>query len=272
MRASLVTRAVVVAVVAAASSAAADLIAVTWQGGELWRLDESTGGSVRVGELGSDYRANAMARSPAGRYYVAAELDGLDDEWLFEIDPDTGASTPLFQTGIDDIRSMAFTSDGTLHAVQEGGVANSSLWTIDLVAESSQQGPTLFGVGATPSKQGLTVDDNGVAYMDGTNSSLQRVNLQSGGVTRVGVITPNVGAQSLAFDERVGLIGLGRNSGEDFSTLWSYDRSTGEADVLATFDRRDYRGFEYVPTPASVLAIGLGLCAGLGAGARRRRR
>ena len=61
-----------------------------------------------------------MARSADGRYFVAADPGAGQTEWVFEIDPFTGASTALFDTGIEDIRSMAFAPDGTLERWQRG--------------------------------------------------------------------------------------------------------------------------------------------------------
>ena len=251
-----------VAVAAACASAHADYNRVEWARGEIWRLDETTGDAVQVGELGGFWRANSMARSPDGRYFVAAEILNQSNEYLFEINPHTGAATQLFATGLSDIRSMAFAPDGTLYATQYDGVSNSMLWSID-VDEQTVSNPTLlFGVGAgvSPGLQGLAIDDQGQGYMGGPGSQLRRVNIQTGAVSAIAPVGPRVGVQSLAFNDAGELVGFGRNSGDPGTYIYTFDTSDATVAITQTFDLTlDLRGMEWiVPAPGVPGCLALG--------------
>lgn len=251
-----------------AGAARADFVAVRWFEGIIYRVDQSTGAAVELDRLGDGWRANAMARSADGRYLVTARLNG-SDEWVLEIDPFTGASTVLFQTGLDNVRSMAFGPDGTLYAVRDRTAALDQLWTIDLVSGSEALVGSLTPVGATAGVQAFAIDGAGVGYMAGPAVPLHLVSLADGLVTPIASPEPGaVSVQSLAFDGGGRLFGMGNPLGTTAASLYRYDLSTGEATELFSTAALDVRGFEWiVPAPGTGAMAVLALaCAG-----RRRR-
>ncbi len=246
-------------VVLFSAQAAADYLAVTYSNGQLWRLDEASGGSEQIGLLGGGWRVNSMARSGAGRYFVAADRGGSAGEWIFEVDPHTGGFTPLFSTGLRDIRSMSFGPDGTLYAIEALGNA-SELWSIDLASQTVSGRVSLFGVDTfVLGRQSLAIDASGAAYMAGPSTPLQSLDLLTGAVTDIGTRTDSYGAQGLTFNGDGELVAIGYLVGVPGPDmlLRTFDTDTGSTLGQTQFEFHDWRGIEWVvPAPGVLSCVG----------------
>jgi len=136
-----------------ATSAHATLLGVTWTG-DVLLIDPLTGSSSPIGPSGyADL--NALAMSPDGTIYAAGRGDDL-----LVIDPLTGVATSIAQIALagetsTEIRGLAYTAQGTLIAVQDGGIDYSDpeypnlddrLFEIDL---GTGVGSLIGSVGAT---------------------------------------------------------------------------------------------------------------------------
>lgn len=248
----------------ACADAAGEYLGVTWFKGEIWRIDEQAGTSTLIGSIGTAWRANALTVSADGRYYATASSASSGGEWLFEIDPETGGSAALFNTGLSDVRSMSFAPDGTLRVVQYDGLTNSALHTVDLATQHVSGPTTLFGIGvASPGFQGFAIDGDGVGYMAGPSAKLARVNIATGGVSRLLGANTQLGVQGLGFDGSGGLVGIGYQTGGSDAFIWSFDDATGSLLSTAVIDRQDYRGLAYiVPAPGVLVWVLPVLCVG----------
>jgi len=110
---------------------------------------------------------------------------------LFRINPNNGVSTIVGNTGSNgDLSALAFNSSGTLFAIDSGGLANSTLLTIDPVTAFITSTTNLnVNLG---SAVGMTIDPNsGIAFVaDGgdTNpmSFLYTLDLANGTMNTVG--------------------------------------------------------------------------------------
>jgi len=255
------------AVAMAGAPASGDYLAVTWNGGGLWRLDEATGDSVQIGSIGSGWRANAMARSDDGRFFVSAgRISG--SERLFEINAETGNIVGSFDLGLLDVRSMAFGPDGTLHVVDRRPRLMSQLWSVDIDAQTVSNPMDFHSVGGLPGLQGFAIDASGQGFMAGPGRRLHHLDISTGDVFGDMPLAELLGVQSLAFNGADDLVGLGRTLGDLDASIWTFDSETGAVLDRMSIESRDYRGFEWVvPSPGALACFG----AMAVLGTRRRR-
>lgn len=263
---ALVLAAAITAALGIAPLARADILAIE-SSGNVFVIDPVTGvGSALAGAGPSG--ANALARDPAGTLVTAASGR------LHTIDPLTGNATagalldlagaPIEITGLAwlgaDLYAINRTGAGTATAAD-------TLWKIDPV---TGLGLTAWNR-ASAGLQGLAAN-GGTLY--GWDVTLGLVRLGPGGsgalvvddVAAIGAQGASI--QTLAFDATGVLHGAE-------SALYRIDALSGVVTFVGTGGYGNVRGMEFtagaVPTPGSLVLVGLGV-AGIAVAGRRRRR
>lgn len=230
------------------------LLGVTFFDGELWEIDPLTADTTHVGSTFGD-RLNSLTFHDGLLYSVSNESDEL-----IGIDPATGvvvSSLPItFGTHEVDVRSLAFSSDGRLFAVNQ--FPRISLHEIDLATGQ------LAAVGDLPNSpfQALEFSPSGVLYGWNFASGLVTVDTSTAALTDVGAIVGEA-MQSIAFDADGTLYGIlngadfGRSTGLE---VHSIDPATGVHTVSAStgLGGPPLRGIAFVAEPGVASLLGLG--------------
>jgi hypothetical protein len=254
------------AAIGLAPLAHADIIAIE-SSGTVLVIDPVTGvGSILAAAGPSG--ANALARDPGGAFVTAA------GGRLHTIDPLTGNATAGAMLDLAgaaiEITGLAWVG-ADLYAINRTGAgtpaAADTLWKIDPVT-----GLGLSAWNATSAGlQGLAAND-GTLYGWDVTLGLVRLGLGGAGalvVDDVAAATGTQGAsiQTLAFDATGALYGAE-------SSLYRIDPLSGAVAFVGTGGYGNVRGMEFragaVPTPGSLLLVGLGIAAIVIAGRRRR--
>jgi hypothetical protein len=232
----------------AAKGAAQDLIAVAWDG-NVYRIDSRTGGGAWIGTTGFGHGLGIghNAATTAGGRILVAYSDTVSTVRLLDIDPVTGAGTPVGAPIVLDVRGMATSPTGTVYALVNG--APDLLYTIDVASSTaSRVGPTGFSA-----LQALAFHD-GVLYGWDFVFGLVTIDPSTGAATDV---NPAVGnppqgpLQFLASDPCGRLLG-------GTAELQLVDPTTGVATLIGSGVYTDVRGAEFYP---GGVAYGAG-CAG----------
>lgn len=241
------------------SRAQYDLIGVSWAGTPVLRINPATGQSVTVGDAGFT-RLNSLAQNGAGILYTAG---GAGDTNLITINPDTGAGTKVgafaFAPGVvPSVRGLAFSSDGSLYAINNGGPVGTGtvpddLYTIDLNTGAT----TLIGNTGFNSLQALDFSPQGKLYGWDITKGLLLINQFTGAATDVNAQVGGInGIQSIVFGPDGTLYGAGTG-------LYTIDVDTGAYTHVGASQYDDVRGLEVVPEPSAwaliISALGLGL-------------
>jgi hypothetical protein len=125
--------------------------------GKLWIIDYETGEMVQIG--GGGENLNGLALNPMdNRLYGSG-----DDNYLYEIDPDTGEQEIIgaFGNGVEYMIGMAFDADGVLYGWDLG---NDKLWTIDTdTGESTEVGS--LGIDLNYAQDGDFCRETDVLYL-----------------------------------------------------------------------------------------------------------
>jgi hypothetical protein len=236
--------------------ASADLIGVTWGGFDatgslVVRIDSTTGDAISATPSGA-FGLNSLAGDSSGTLYSHTSFDNR----LYTIDPGTGVATPgAALSTLLDIRSLAFSPDGTLYAIDKPGDIDSinGLYTINVATGVV----TFIGPTGKPGLQGLDFSPEGTLYGFDFSSGLATLNTTTGLATTVNPALgfPGVDIQSLVFGPDGVLYG-GRES------LYTIDRTTSLSTFVGT-NNYDIRGLESaaVPEPASLWLVVSGAAA-----------
>lgn len=239
------------------TSAVAGFIGVSW-GGDVYSINELTGSGSLIGASGWS-QLNSMAMDRSGRFLTATP--GASSR-IVEIDPVTGNGTLFHAPFLDDIRSMAYSPDGVLYAIQDIGGVQSHLYILDLsVPFGDRNVATFIGQSTIGGIQGLTFAPDGTLYGYSTSSGLITLNPDTAEATDVnGKIDGLPGIQTLAFAPDGTLYGV-------HDALFTLDITTGERTLVGMGGYADVRGFEWIPSPGTLMLFALA-----GATSRRRRR
>ena len=104
--------------------------------GDLHSVDPSSGISTFIGDTGHhNYFWNGLSQDQNGRI-VAAYGNFVDAYWIYEIDPLTGAASPIIQTPFYGVEALSFGPNGELFVVNDpkgptfGGIHD--LYSVDL--------------------------------------------------------------------------------------------------------------------------------------------
>jgi WD40 repeat protein len=227
------------------------ILGIDWDG-NVFTIDETTGGGSLVGSSGY-IQTNAMARDSAGTFYSEGESGSA----LITIDPSTGAGTlasPLTQF---NYRAFAFSPGDILYASSSCSCgADNALYTIDV----STGAVTLVGSIPFSGVQALTFSPAGVLYgwdvgwpqqgpgagliaIDPVTASAVDVNFGVGGSFDI---------QTIAFSPDGVLYGAN-------DSLFKIDLTTGGLTLIGDGPYTDIRGMEFVPEPDTGLLMIAGL-------------
>jgi streptogramin lyase len=158
--------------------------------GGLVRIDKKTGAGERVGESNSSIERVFGLVFGDGVWLAAAGLQGLDDTYLQEIDPDTGKASNQGALG-RTLRGLAFTPAGALYGADaERG---------KLVSVDAETGKTTVFMDL-PNVTGLTAASSRFLFaIDNTDNRLLRVDLSEKSFAEVGELG-SAGLRGLALD------------------------------------------------------------------------
>lgn len=242
-----------------AGQVCADYVGVTWSGGQVFSINESTFAATPVREIGTNGH-NAMAKDAQGRLWIA----GTSELWVF--DPATNDLMLAATLDVYDVRGLAFAPDGTLYAtVLPDEPALQRLYTINVATGHA----TLVGLHNHIGVQGLTFAADGTLYGWGVWAGLLRISLLDGATLDVNGVDPEPDSflQTLFVGPDGSLMGAGRN-GALGTAIATVDSATGAATALGYLSMppglppwaNDMRGMEWIPEPASASLLALGLC------------
>jgi hypothetical protein len=252
MRAPLILIVIATAALVVPVASHSAIIGIEWDG-EVFTIDETTGGGSLVGSSGY-IQTNAMARNSAGTLYSEGDTSSA----LITIDPSTGAgtlATPLTQV-FGGYRAFAFSPGDVLYANNGCSCgANNELYTIDV----STGAITLVGTIPFPGVQALTFSPGGVLYgwdagpEDGAGAGLIVIDPLTANAVDV---NPGVGGsydiQTIAFSPDGVLYGAN-------DSLFTIDLTTGAQTLVGNGPYTDIRGMEFIPEPGTGLLVIVGL-------------
>jgi hypothetical protein len=228
------------------------LVGVSWEG-DFFRIDNNTGFGTFVADTGFEH-LNSMAIDASGKIYSSTDYY-LGTHHLITIDPLTGLGTAGPAVSLD-VRSMAFSPQGTLYAIHGPTGSNSILYTINKVTGAS----TLVGDTGVGGIQGLEFSPTGVlygyavGYGSGIGAGLITIDPMSGIAHDV---NPNVSGnaddiQTLAFGSDGKLYGAREK-------LFTLNVSTGVQSLVGGIGNYDIRGIGcIVPEPSTLIMLGMG--------------
>ena len=233
------------------------------------QIDPATGQGAVIGIIGTN-SLNSLARDKFGTYYSVKDTyptfpNELGNR-LVTIDPLSGnlTSTSILDFGGEfvDVRDLAFSSDGTLYALQDiFDSGNDVLYRIDLantrtVGNDVVTGTTLIGLTGTRGIQSIGFSPNGILYgwdvgpNGGPGKGLVTIDTTTGVATDV---NPSIGSvtntiQAIAFGPDGTLYGA-------YHSLYRIDVSTDAITLIGSGAYSDIRGLVVVPEPRSLQLI-----------------
>ncbi len=155
---------------------AGDDLLAAGQSGDVYTIDSTTGQGQLINGA-RHYRDLACLGKRADGVMYAASADAL-----ITIDEFTGNTTFMATIGIDYVRGLAFSPDGTMYAIDDGGIAMPDvLYTIDPTTGAT----TLVGVMSHARIQGFAISNAGGAYAWDTEAGLLSVDLATGATSDV---------------------------------------------------------------------------------------
>lgn len=226
--------------------ASADLIAITWKG-EAVRLDEVTAVVTTIGSCGF-VELNSLARLSDGRL-IAATKSGAITARLVTIDPVTGVADMLHFPFLNDIRALAVSPGGVLHAIDSNGSGTqNTLYWLDLSVPLGDSSIKHFvGQTSIPGIQGMEFAPDGSLYAWSVTHGLILIDPATGNATDVnGVIDGSSIVQTLAFAPDGTLYGA-------YEFLYRIDRQTGQTTQIGGPTNASIRGFEHFDFAATII-------------------
>ena len=160
--------------------------------GALWEIDPDTGDMWSIGGGGTNL--NGLAFDPLNNRMYGVGSVGLDDT-MYEINPDTGEQTELFDLDYSGglMIGMAFDADGVLYGWE---LVQDKLWIIDVDGESLEEvGP--LGIDINYAQDGDFDLESDVLYLSAFTESpyygsyLYICDIETGECTLIGQIENN---------------------------------------------------------------------------------
>ena len=260
MRAPLLLMVIATTVLAMPVASHSTIIAVEFDG-DVYSIDEATGGCGFVGNV--DFiQSNSMAQNAAGTLYSTGDSNSA----LITIDPSSGDGTQVAPLPGHSIRALAFSPADVLYAAVGCSCDDpNQLYTVNV----STGNMTLVGNIPFLGVQAMTFSPGGVLYgfdVGLSGAGLIVIDPSTGAAVDVNSSVGGDGTQvqTIAFSPNGGLYGA-RDS------LYAIDVSTGVLSFIGNGPYSDIRGMEFavVPEPGTGLLVVAGLL-GL-AGWRRAR-
>jgi len=264
MRSIILGFSFVIMVTATATSSAALLYGTSNAGGpasDLYAVDPTTGTTSLIGNVG--YAVNGL-ESFDGRLWGTTSVNDPNFHGLIEIDPTTGAGTPIGGGWSGDlIVELAFDSSGNAYAWTED---SDGLVTIDLLSGTHSAALGDSGIGSY--EHGIAFDLNDMLYMVNSDEDIFTVDTITGAGT---LSTGNHGfyAHHGDIDPASGIY-YGLDFFESPHQLRLVDLASGSLQSSVDLDRQLHTlAWASVPEPATAVLAVSGL-AGLGFARRRR--
>lgn len=215
----------------AATAAAVDDILAVGTAGDVFTIDSATGRGALLDGARHFTGLNSLARDAGGVMYSAS------GDSLIIIDEFTGSATLVATLSIDDVRGLAFAPDGSLYAIDDGGIAMPDrLYAIEPATGEA----TLIGATSHARIQGFAIDHAGRAFAWDTEDGLLSVSLQSGESTDVNGLSDGTrDIHSLTFS----------SSGELYGCRYLFftiDASTGARSLIGSGGYADVRGMAFI--------------------------
>ncbi|MBI2950008.1 MAG: PQQ-binding-like beta-propeller repeat protein [Verrucomicrobia bacterium] len=190
----------------------------------LYRVDAATGQATLVTKLQGLSRVMGLAIDDLGNFYVSEIVTNAP---LVRVDPVTGATTKLFDTGVDFIHGLDIrpVPKPIIYATAAG-----KLVTIDIASGEVTTVGSLGVVGA----MGLAFAPDGTAYSVtescGSCAGIPRlvtIERTSGKVTVIAPTTPRTKFQGIVYSPQRILYGVDAASGGGSGSLFTLDPATG---------------------------------------------
>ena len=237
------------------------------------QIDPVTGQGVVTASIGTR-DLNSLAKDPFGTFYSVKDtyptFPNEIGNRLVTIDPLSGnlTSTSILDFGgeASNVRDLAFSSDGTLYAIQDDfDPGNDALYRIDLgnrhtVGNDVVTGTTLIGSTGLRGIQAIGFSPNGVLYgwdVGGqvAGKGLVTIDTTTGVATDVNPsINSITSIQAITFGPDGNLYGA-------YQSLYRINVVTGDITLIGSGAYSDIRGLVVVPEPGSLQLIVLGIFA-----------
>ena len=227
-------------------------------------VDGTTMGTpVTITLFGPIHGGNGLATDPwtADLYALVRIVDGFPpNRWLVIIDPATGTSTVVGNTG-EKFAGLAFDSDGTLYAVTgDGGSTPESLYTLSLGDGSSTFIVTL-GNGGQGETIGFNSDDGFLYHASGVDDGVapdtrvfEKIDLDTLAVTNIPLSGYNYGEiTALVFSWSANQF-LATNNQTLVGAVLMNITNAGAVSFAGSMDHVS-KGIAFVPEPASSLML-----------------
>lgn len=245
---ALMLAAATVAPIAASSAAGADDLLAVGTAGDIFTIDSHTG-QGRLLDAARHYPAlNSLGKDALG---VMLSASG---ESLITIDEATGRTSLVASMPINDVRGLAFAPDGSLYAVEDGGVALPDvLYIVDPASGEAQ----LIGAASHARIQGMAIDRTGRAFAWDTEAGLLALDLATGATVDVnGLADGSRDVHSLTFAADGRLFGCRYY-------LFQIDPTTGARSLIGGGGYTDVRGIAFIGAANGRALFITGRCPGM---------
>jgi hypothetical protein len=232
------------------------------------QIDPLTGQGAVTGVIGTN-SLNSLARDKFGTFYsVKDTYPSFPNELgnrLVTIDPLSGnlTSTSILDFGgeMSNVRDLAFSSDGTLYAIEDiFATSNDVLYRIDLgnthtVGNDVVTETTLIGFTGTRGIQSMCFSPGGILFgWDVVEKGLVTIDTATGVATDV---NPSISSSSMEAIQAMTFAPDGSLYGA-YHSLYQIDAVTGDLTLIGSGAYSDIRGLVVVPEPRSIELIVLG--------------
>ncbi|MFN0136074.1 MAG: PEP-CTERM sorting domain-containing protein [Phycisphaerae bacterium] len=205
-------------------------------------------------------RSYALAFTPGGNLFGYGGTPFVSDsDDLVNIDPLTGVTTPVGETGFNYTLSFAIDRAGTAYAYSYNGIGD-VFHTIDLDDAGASPIGTYIGL----SVNALAFDSGNMLFGLRNGNWLMRVNTATGQPTQVVrlQLPPAFSASGLAFDDdnQAHVIASNASSGGP-ARLYRLNMTSGALTFLGEAPGQATRDMDFIPEPASAMLLAIGLVA-----------
>ncbi len=233
---------------AGAFAGGADDLLATGTTGEIFTIDSRTGAGRLLDAARHFPALNSLGKDALGVMHSAS------GESLITIDEATGRTSLIASMPINDVRGLAFAPDGSLYAIEDGGVA---LPDVLYLVDPASGAAYLIGAASHARMQGMAIDRAGRAFAWDTEAGLLTLDLATGATADVnGEADGSRDVHSLAFAAD------GRLFGCRYS-LFEIDPISGARSLIGSGGYADVRGIAFIGSASDRAISVTGRCPGL---------